>query len=274
MRISLQSAFPALLVALAACASDSAPTTAETTAPTQPKATVAVPGEAGGSTQATKPGSTTTTTSVTVIKPAAPAATTPAQTTTPASTPTPATASTASASKDTASPKKENAMTATSLPASFYGFKTTTLEGKPADLSSYKGKVVLVVNTASQCGLTPQYTGLEKLHADLSAKGFSVLGFPSNDFGGQEPGTPAEIRSFCDINYKVTFPLFSKVQTKDGEGQSPIYTWLKDQTNQLPRWNFGKYLIGKDGKVVQVFDSKITPEDPALRAAIDKALGS
>ena len=165
-------------------------------------------------------------------------------------------------------------MTATSLPASFYGFKTTTLEGKPADLSSYKGKVVLVVNTASQCGLTPQYTGLEKLHEDLSAKGFSVLGFPSNDFGGQEPGTPAEIRNFCDTNYKVTFPLFSKVQTKAGDGQSPIYTWLQDQTNQLPRWNFGKYLIGKDGKVVQVFDSKVTPEDPALRAAIDKALGS
>ena len=163
-------------------------------------------------------------------------------------------------------------MTATSLPASFYGFKTTTLEGKPADLSSYKGKVVLVVNTASQCGLTPQYTGLEKLHEDLSPKGFSVLGFPSNDFGGQEPGTPTEIQQFCTSKYDVKFPLFAKVQTKAGDGQSPIYTWLNEKTGSLPRWNFGKYLIGKDGKVVAFFDSKVPPEDPALRSAIDKAL--
>jgi glutathione peroxidase len=159
-------------------------------------------------------------------------------------------------------------------PASFYAFKTTTLEGKPADLSQYKGKVLLVVNTASQCGLTPQYTGLEALHEELAPKGFLVLGFPSNDFGGQEPGTPEEIRTFCDTNYHVTFPMFAKVQTKAGDGQSPIYTWLQMQTSQLPRWNFGKYLIGKDGKVVQVFDSKVPPDDPALRAAIDKALGS
>jgi glutathione peroxidase len=159
-------------------------------------------------------------------------------------------------------------------PASFYAFKTTTLEGKPADLSQYKGKVLLVVNTASQCGLTPQYTGLEALHEELAPKGFLVLGFPSNDFGGQEPGTPEEIRTFCDTNYHVTFPLFSKVQTKAGDGQSPIYTWLNEKTGSLPRWNFGKYLIGKDGKVVAFFDSKVPPEDPALRAAIDKALGS
>ena len=151
-------------------------------------------------------------------------------------------------------------MPAAAMPASLLDFKTTTLEGKPADLSSYKGKVLLVVNTASQCGFTPQYKGLEKLHEDLSAKGFSVLGFPSNDFGGQEPGTPDEIRQFCTTTYNVTFPLFSKVQTKAG--------------GQLPRWNFGKYLIGKDGKVIAFYDSKVAPDDPTLVAAINKALGS
>ena len=159
-------------------------------------------------------------------------------------------------------------------PASFYAFKTTTLEGKPADLSQYKGKVLLVVNTASECGLTPQYTGLEALHKEFAAKGFSVLGFPSNDFGGQEPGSPEQIRDFCDTNYHVTFPLFSKVQTKAGEGQSPIYGWLQTSTDKLPRWNFGKYVIGKDGKVIAFFDSKVTPEDPELRATIEKALQS
>ncbi|HEX5010628.1 MAG TPA: glutathione peroxidase [Planctomycetota bacterium] len=159
-------------------------------------------------------------------------------------------------------------------PASFYAFKTTTLEGQPADLSQYKGKVLLVVNVASQCGLTPQYTALEALHEELSPKGFSVLGFPSNDFGGQEPGTPQEIRTFCDTNYHVTFPMFSKLQTKAGDGQSPMYAWLNEKTGSLPRWNFGKYLIGKDGKVIAFFDSKVTPDDPALRAAIDKALSS
>ena len=159
-------------------------------------------------------------------------------------------------------------------PASFYAFKTTTLEGQPADLAQYKGKVVLVVNVASQCGLTPQYTGLESLYQELSPKGFVILGFPSNDFGGQEPGTPEEIRTFCDTNYHVTFPMFAKVQTKAGDGQSPIYTWLNEKTGSLPRWNFGKYLIGKDGKVIQVFDSKVPPEDAQLRAAIEKALSS
>jgi len=169
-------------------------------------------------------------------------------------------------------PATETAMPATA-PASFHAFSTTTLEGQPADLSQYKGKVVLVVNTASECGLTPQYAGLETLHQQLAPRGFSVLGFPSNDFGGQEPGTSGQIREFCSVKYGVKFPLFGKLQTKDGPGQSPIYAWLKEQTGQLPRWNFGKYLIGKDGKVAGVFDSKVEPGDPALRAAIDKALG-
>jgi glutathione peroxidase len=154
---------------------------------------------------------------------------------------------------------------------SFYALKTKTLQGEPADLSQYKGKVTLVVNVASQCGLTPQYDALQKLHDELKDKGFSVLGFPSNDFGGQEPGSPEEIATFCKKNYGVTFPLFHKVVTKEGPDQSPEYDLL-GQTGSLPSWNFGKYVVGKDGKVLQFFTSKVTPDDKDLRAAIDKAL--
>ena len=157
-------------------------------------------------------------------------------------------------------------------PASFHALSTTSLDGKPVDLGAFRGTVLLVVNTASQCGLTPQYAGLERMQGELAGKPFTVLGFPSNDFGGQEPGSPAEIRQFCTTEYGVTFPLFAKVRTKAGEGQSPIYAWLGERTGQLPRWNFGKYLIGKDGTTVQYFDSKVPPEDPALREAIDAAL--
>jgi glutathione peroxidase len=167
---------------------------------------------------------------------------------------------------------------AASLPAgenmsqdSLYSFKTTTLQGTPADLSQFAGKVTLVVNVASQCGFTPQYAGLEKLHAEYSARGFSVLGFPSNDFGGQEPGSSEEIATFCKKNYGVTFPMFAKLVTKKGTDQSPIYTYL-GQSGELPRWNFAKYLVGKDGKVIRFFDSKVTPEAPELRHAIDAAL--
>ncbi len=155
--------------------------------------------------------------------------------------------------------------------ASFYDLKTKTLDGQPADLGQYRGKVALVVNVASKCGYTPQYAGLEKLHRELSSKGVAVLGFPSNDFGGQEPGTAAEIKEFCRTKYDVTFPLFEKVVTKAGPDQSPIYTFLAT-SGSLPGWNFGKYVIGKDGKVVAFFPSKVTPESAELRAAIDKAL--
>lgn len=154
---------------------------------------------------------------------------------------------------------------------SFYDLKTQTLDGKPADLSAYRGKVSLVVNVASKCGYTPQYEGLEKLHKDLSGKPFNVLGFPSNDFGGQEPGTAQEIATFCKLTYGVTFPMFEKVVTKAGAQQSPIYTFLGNSGN-LPAWNFSKYVIGKDGKIVAFFPSKVTPESPELRAAIDRAL--
>ena len=154
---------------------------------------------------------------------------------------------------------------------SFYALKTTTLQGQPADLSQYAGKVALVVNVASQCGFTPQYAGLQKLHDELAGRGFVVLGFPSNDFGGQEPGTPDEIAGFCKKNYGVTFPMFSKLVTKKGPDQSPLYAYL-GQSGSLPSWNFGKYLVGKDGRVLQYFPSKVAPEAPELREAIEKAL--
>ena len=156
---------------------------------------------------------------------------------------------------------------------SFYDFKTNTLEGKPADLSMYKGKVSLVVNVASKCGYTPQYEGLEKLQKEKGGKDFNVLGFPSNDFGGQEPGTAEEIVTFCKLTYGVTFPMFAKVVTKAGSSQSPIYSFLGASGN-LPAWNFSKYVIGKDGKIVAFFPSKVTPEAPELRDAIDKALAA
>ncbi|WP_370651505.1 glutathione peroxidase [Luteitalea sp. TBR-22] len=158
-------------------------------------------------------------------------------------------------------------------PASLYDLSTTTLDGKPAPLSAYKGTVTLVVNTASQCGYTPQYAGLQKLHDQLKGQGFSVLGFPSNDFGGQEPGSAQEIATFCQRNYGVSFPMFSKVVTRAGQGQSPVYAFL-GASGQLPGWNFSKYLVGKDGKVKAFFPSAVTPDDPALRKAIADALAS
>ncbi len=156
-------------------------------------------------------------------------------------------------------------------PSSLYDLKTQTLIGQPADLAAFRGKVTLVVNTASECGYTPQYEGLEKLHRELSPKGFAVLGFPSNDFGSQEPGTAQQIAEFCRKNYGVTFPMFAKLSTRPGPDQSPIYAFL-GTTGNLPAWNFAKYLIGKDGSVVAFFPSAVTPESAELRGAITKAL--
>jgi glutathione peroxidase len=157
-------------------------------------------------------------------------------------------------------------------PESFYGLTTSTLEGQPADLGSFAGKVALVVNLASRCGFTPQYTGLEKLYRELQGRGFTILGFPSNDFGGQEPGTAGEIRQFCSLNYDVTFPLFEKVVTRVGPGQSPVYANLQKQSGELPSWNFAKYLVGKDGRVVKFYPSRVPPEDAGLRKDIESAL--
>ena len=157
--------------------------------------------------------------------------------------------------------------------SSLYEFKTMSLDGKPADLAQYKGKVSLVVNVASKCGYTPQYEGLEKLQREMKGKGFNVLGFPSNDFGAQEPGTAQEIATFCKLTYDVTFPMFEKVVTRKGTAQSPIYTFL-GSSGKLPAWNFSKYVVGKDGKVVAFFPSAVTPESAELRAAIARALNA
>jgi glutathione peroxidase len=153
---------------------------------------------------------------------------------------------------------------------SLYDLTANTLEGQPQPLSIYKGKVALVVNLASECGFTPQYTGLEKLYETYKDKGFVLLGFPSNDFGGQEPGDAKQIRSFCSTKFHVTFPMFEKVKTK-GAGQSPVYALLGSSKGE-PKWNFHKYLVGKDGQVLTAFPSSVTPESPELKSAIEAAL--
>jgi glutathione peroxidase len=156
---------------------------------------------------------------------------------------------------------------------SFYDLQANTLLGKPGNLAQYKGKVSLVVNVASKCGFTPQYEGLEKLQREMKGKPFNVLGFPSNDFGGQEPGSAEEIAQFCKLTYDVTFPMFEKVVTRPGAGQSPIYAFLGKSGN-LPAWNFSKYVIDRKGQIVAFFPSQVAPEDPALRDAIAKALAN
>ena len=157
---------------------------------------------------------------------------------------------------------------------SLHALGARTLAGDAADLAAYRGKVLLVVNTASECGYTPQYEGLEQLHEELAPKGFAVLGFPSNDFGGQEPGNAAEIQAFCTERFHVTFPLFEKVVTKAGADQSPVYAYLGEATGKLPNWNFCKYLVGADGVPLAFYSSKTKPDDAELRAAIDAALGA
>ncbi|AGC44096.1 glutathione peroxidase [Myxococcus stipitatus DSM 14675] len=153
---------------------------------------------------------------------------------------------------------------------SLHDLSANRLDGKAAKLSDYQGKVLVIVNTASECGYTPQYAGLEKLYQEYKAKGVEVLGFPSNDFGEQEPGTSEQIAKFCELRFKVTFPMFEKVKTK-GDGQSPVYSFLAKK-HDAPKWNFHKYVVGKDGQVVAGFPSKVTPESDELRKAINAAL--
>ena len=155
---------------------------------------------------------------------------------------------------------------------SLHDLTANTIDLKPQSLSTFKGRVLLVVNTASERGNTPQYADLEKLYDQYKDKGFAVVGFPSNDFGGQEPGTAEEIQKFCSSKYSVTFPLFEKVVTKAGKDQSPIYANLQAQAKDLPAWNFSKYLVGKNGKVVKFYKSAVTPEDAGLRTDIEAAL--
>lgn len=153
---------------------------------------------------------------------------------------------------------------------SLWEFSTRTLEGEPVSLAAYRGKVALVVNVASKCGLTPQYEGLEKLHEELAPSGFTVLGFPSNDFGAQEPGTAEQIRTFCSATYGVTFPMFEKRPVKGG-AKDEVFRFLTQELEE-PTWNFTKYLVAKDGRVRARFAPKTPPDDPELRAAIRQAL--
>ncbi len=153
---------------------------------------------------------------------------------------------------------------------SLHELTANTLAGAPQSLSAYRGQVALVVNTASECGLTLQYAGLEQLYEELRNRGFVILGFPSNDFGRQEPGSSQQIQTFCEKNYGVQFPMFEKVVTR-GEDQSPVYRFLTEK-HSAPEWNFHKYLVGKDGEVRNGFSSTIPPESKELRAAIEAAL--
>ena len=152
-----------------------------------------------------------------------------------------------------------------------HDFKVEDIEGKKVDLSEYKGKVLLIVNVASKCGATPQYDPLQALYKKYADKGLVVLGFPANNFGGQEPGSDEEIKTFCTRNYRVTFPMMSKVSVK-GSDMTPLYQYLTKQGGGDVRWNFTKFLVGKDGQVIQRFESNVDPESPELIAAVEKAL--
>ena len=152
-----------------------------------------------------------------------------------------------------------------------YDFTVKTIDGKTKSLSEYEGRPLLVVNVASECGLTPQYEGLEKLHETYGPRGLAVLGFPANQFGAQEPGSDADIKSFCTTNYGVKFEMFSKVVVK-GEGIHPLFKWLTESTGGDIKWNFGKFLVGKDGAIVSRFEPKVEPESPEVKSAIEKAL--
>src|SRR5688572_27845619 len=155
---------------------------------------------------------------------------------------------------------------------SIYGFTLNRLNGTPASLSEWSGKVLLIVNTASKCGHTPQYEGLQALHAKYSPRGFAVLGFPSNDFGGQEPGTAEEIQTFCTSIYSVNFPMFGKTKVVGAE-RNPLYALLSD-AKVPPQWNFHKYLIDKHGKPVQAWASGVKPESAEITSAIEAQLAA
>lgn len=159
-----------------------------------------------------------------------------------------------------------------------HDLEVKTIDGETKKLSDYAGKVLLVVNVASRCGLTPHYTGLEKLYRELKDEGLVVLGFPCNQFGAQEPGTEEEIQTFCSTKYDVTFPLFAKLDV-NGAARAPLYALLtsadaKPEGAGDLKWNFGKFVVGKDGKVVARFAPPTDPNDPALRRAIATALAA
>jgi glutathione peroxidase len=165
----------------------------------------------------------------------------------------------------------------TTADRSIHEVELPRLNGEPGRLADYEGQVVLAVNVASKCGNTPQYAGLQRLYDTYSARGFTVLGFPSNQFMGQEPGTPEQIAEFCSLNYGVTFPLYTKLDVK-GPKQHPLYEILTEHPDDAGKagdvkWNFEKFLVGKDGRVVRRFRPKTVPEDPAIVGAIEELLG-
>ena len=157
--------------------------------------------------------------------------------------------------------------------ANTHDFTATTIDGTAKPLKDYAGKALLIVNVASQCGLTPQYAGLQKLHEQYGGRGLAVLGFPCNQFGGQEPGDAEEIGAFCEKNYGVTFPLFEKVDV-NGDQAHPLFRWLREETSGLMgsaiKWNFTKFLIGRDGTVLKRYGSTTTPQK--IAGDIEKAL--
>lgn len=158
--------------------------------------------------------------------------------------------------------------------SSLFDIPLKNIDGKDTSLKSYKGEVLLLVNVASRCGYTPQYKALEAVHRKYQAKGLRVLGFPCNDFGAQEPGTNEEIKTFCSSHFDVTFPLFDKLHVKGSE-QHPLYAALTGKESRLPGevgWNFAKFLIGRDGRLIKRFESKVTPDSPEMIAAIEAAL--
>jgi glutathione peroxidase len=159
---------------------------------------------------------------------------------------------------------------------SVYDFTMKDIDGKDVKLDTYKGKVALLVNTASKCGYTPQYEGLEKIYEKYKDQGFVILGFPANNFGGQEPGTNAEIKEFCTLKYKTSFPMFAKISVK-GEDQHPLYKYLTSAETDPNfagdiKWNFNKFLVDKNGNIIARFDSKDTPESETVTKAVENAL--
>jgi glutathione peroxidase len=168
------------------------------------------------------------------------------------------------------------AATVSAADSDLYSIPLKDIDGKGTSLKAYSGKALLIVNVASQCGYTRQYSGLEEVWKKYQGQGLVVLGFPSNDFGGQEPGTNEEIKQFCSSKFDVTFPLFDKLHTKGAE-QHPLYTALTGPTSPVPgpvKWNFNKFLVGRDGKIIARYDSKVEPNDPALAQAIESALAA
>ena len=181
-----------------------------------------------------------------------------------------------STSNTYANEKRSTAFSRTDVAAApLYGFRLPDIDGRPVDLKTFKGKVLLIVNTASMCGNTPQYAGLQEMYERYQERGFEVLAFPANDFGQQEPGTNQEIKGFCYTKYSVSFPLFSKLSVV-GKDKHPLYRYLTEQSAFPGRvtWNFQKYLVDRSGNVIGKYDPDMNPLSPAILTDVEKALAA